>query len=91
VSGLIDLLRGTWLVDVAILVIAVELVVVLAAGSSRRVAAHRTALAATLVAGTFLLVALRLLLAGGDRVWLVPLLTGALAAHLADVYLRLRR
>lgn len=48
-------------------------------------------LAPTLVAGACLLVALRAALAGAGWAWIAAALAGALAAHLADLGIRLRR
>ena len=82
---------GTWVVDLALSVIALELLVVVLARSwlSRRGLAPRD-LAGQLLAGAFLLLAFRLLMAGASAVWVLLALTASFPAHLFDLLRRLR-
>lgn len=72
-------------IDLALAVIGVEALVLTAMGR----VAGRPALLATLAAGACLLLALRSALTSAPWGWTAAALTAALAAHAADLYLRL--
>jgi hypothetical protein len=79
------------LVEAILALVALEagLLAVLLRRSGR--AAALPGLLATLLSGTALLLALRAALIGADTVWIGAWLAAALAAHLLDLWLRLRR
>ncbi|SEP08869.1 hypothetical protein SAMN04487843_106294 [Methylobacterium sp. ap11] len=81
-----DLLTSDHIVDIALLIVAAE------AGylALWRRGPGRTALLINLASGACLMLALRLVLAGAPGFWLAAALAGAGAAHVADLWLRLR-
>jgi hypothetical protein len=86
-----ELFASGRIVDLALGLVLVEAVVLLAI---RRRTGHGVApaeLAAFLLAGACLMLALRAALVGADWSWVALWLLGALLAHLADLGLRWRR
>ena len=83
-----DLFASGRIVDVVLLLVAAEAVVILA--WRRRAKPGAGALLVNLASGACLMLALRAALVGAHWTWLALALLGALAAHLADLWLRLR-
>ena len=81
-----DLLTTGHIVDVALVIVAAE------DGSLAlwQCGPGRTALLINPASGACLLLALRLVIAGAPGFWLAAALAGAGAAHVADLWLRLR-
>lgn len=85
------LFTGTWLADVAIAVLLLEWLLLRWRGrGDGRAPTGMTGMTANLLAGLFLLLALRAALAATVWPWLPLALTGALLAHLWDLRQRLR-
>lgn len=78
---------AAWLVDVALAIVAVELIVVAVARRNAG-APVRLALIANVAAGLALMVAVRLALADVAWPWLAAALMAAGMAHVADLALR---
>lgn len=76
------------LVDAILALMAVELVAIAAFGARLRIALRDVA--ANLLAGVFLLLALRAALTGAASQWVLACLALALFAHLADLATRRR-
>lgn len=83
-----DLLAGSHIVDAALLVVAAEAALLVL--WRRRGGPGRGALLVNLASGACLMAALRAVLAGASGFWLAAALAGAGAAHVADLWLRLR-
>ncbi|KMO35932.1 hypothetical protein ACQVP2_00785 [Methylobacterium aquaticum] len=83
-----DLLTGSHIVDVALLIVAAEAVLLVL--WRRRRGPGRGALLVNLASGACLMLALRAVLAGAPGYWLAAALAGAGTAHVADLWLRLR-
>ncbi|MET7247891.1 hypothetical protein ABZT49_31520 [Methylobacterium sp. EM32] len=83
-----DLLASGHIVDAALLIVAAEAVLIVL--WRRRGGPGRGALLINLASGACLMVALRAVLAGASGYWLAAALAGAGAAHVADLWLRLR-
>lgn len=79
------------LVDAILVLVALEGVVLAALLRRSGRAAALPGLLATLLSGAALLLALRAALIGAGAVWIGAWLAAALAAHLLDLWLRLRR
>jgi len=75
-------------VDVALVMVAVELLVL--GLIARRRGRTLFSLGGQVVAGVFLLLALRIALAGGDPLWIGVFLAASFPAHLLDVAARMR-
>ena len=83
-----DLFASGRIVDAVLLLVAAEAFVILA--WRRRAKPGAGALLINLASGACLMLALRVALVGAHWTWLALALLGALAAHLADLWLRLR-
>ncbi|TNC13666.1 hypothetical protein FF100_12915 [Methylobacterium terricola] len=83
-----DLLTGGHIVDAALLIVAAEAGLLLL--WRRRAGPGRGALLVNLASGACLMAGLRAVLAGAPGYWLAAALAGAGAAHVADLWLRLR-
>jgi sugar phosphate permease len=90
-TGLDELFRSGRIVDLILAAVAVEFVLLMAWLSRRRRGGPRqvAALAANLLAGGFLLLAVRAALAGAQTYWIAAALAAALIAHVADLVARL--
>jgi len=76
------------LVDLIVGLVGIEAAALLIFRSVTGRGPSAIAMIANLLAGTFLLLALRNALAGAEWGWIAACLTGALAAHLVDLRLR---
>jgi len=83
-----DWLASGRLVDAILALMAAELVAIAALGTRLRIALRDVA--ANLLAGAFLLLALRAALTGAAPHWVLACLALALLAHLADLATRRR-
>ncbi len=83
-----DLLASSHIVDAALLIVAAEAALFVL--WRRRGGPGRGALLINLASGACLMLALRAVLAGAPGYWLAAALAGAGAAHVADLWLRLR-
>ncbi|RVU20740.1 hypothetical protein [Methylobacterium oryzihabitans] len=83
-----DVLASGSLVDLALVLVAAEAGLLLL--WRRRRGPGRAALLVNLASGACLMLALRAALAGAPGFWLAAALAGAGAAHVADLWLRLR-
>lgn len=83
-----ELFANGRIIDAVLVLVAAEAVLILA--WRRRGGPGAGPLLVTLASGAFLMLALRAALAGAAWFWLALALLGALAAHLTDLWLRLR-
>ncbi|AWN45748.1 hypothetical protein DK419_04970 [Methylobacterium terrae] len=83
-----DLLTSGHIVDAALLIVAAEAGLLVL--WRRRSGPGRGALLVNLASGACLMLALRAVLVGAPGYWLAAALAGAGAAHVADLWLRLR-
>jgi len=86
-----DAFAQGWIVDLVLVLVAVEAVALVAIWIKRGRAASLPGVVANLLAGAFLLVALRCALGGADWRWIALAMIGALVAHIADLTDRWRR
>ena len=79
-----------WIVDLILALVAVEAIALAAVYIKRRRASSLPGIVANLLAGAFLLVALRCALVDADWRWIALSLAAALVAHTADMAARWR-
>jgi len=85
-----EFLSGTWVIDCLIAVLLAEALALRGLQWRRGVQAVPRGLAASLMAGLFLMLAIRLALTGGQGLWFAALLLAAGLAHALDLRERFR-